>query len=100
MPASTGSKVANGSVTARWSKRVAQPSLPSLIHATTMVHNGSIAHSVGAFDAVSICPRQQIHRPVKELSYELASHVSAYLDHQRCMLPLSRPLIVLTNLSS
>ncbi|KAJ4359461.1 uncharacterized protein N0V89_000015 [Didymosphaeria variabile] len=36
-----------------------------------------------ALEAVSICPRQQYRRPVKDLSYEVASHVQAYLDHQR-----------------
>ncbi|KAL1594625.1 hypothetical protein SLS60_010386 [Paraconiothyrium brasiliense] len=36
-----------------------------------------------ALEAVSICPRQQYRRPVKDLSFEVASHVRAYLDHQR-----------------
>ncbi|OAG12419.1 uncharacterized protein CC84DRAFT_1079705 [Paraphaeosphaeria sporulosa] len=44
-----------------------------------MAHGNSVS---SALEAVSICPRQQYRRPVKELSFEVASHVRAYLDHQ------------------
>jgi hypothetical protein len=50
-----------------------------------MAHDSSIS---SALEAVSSCPRQQYRRPVKELSYEVASQVRAYLDHQSCTLPL------------
>ncbi|KAF9741116.1 hypothetical protein PMIN06_008345 [Paraphaeosphaeria minitans] len=44
-----------------------------------MAHANSVS---SALEAVSICPRQQYRRPVKDLSFEVASHVRAYLDHQ------------------
>lgn len=58
--------------------------------AVVMAPNGSAAGPSKALEAVSLCPRQQMHRPVKQLSYEVANHVNAYLDNQRCMLPLPR----------
>lgn len=54
-------------------------------------------HSVSsAIEAVSICPRQQYRRPVKDLSFEVASHVRAYLDHQSCMFLSSYTCLLLT----
>ncbi|KAJ4295270.1 hypothetical protein N0V90_007281 [Kalmusia sp. IMI 367209] len=38
--------------------------------------------SNAALEAVGACPRQQIRRPVKALSFEVAHHVKAYLDHK------------------
>jgi hypothetical protein len=58
------------------------------LHATTMAHDSSVT---SALEAVSSCPRQKYRRPVKDLSYEVASQVRAYLDHQSCTLPLPWP---------
>ncbi|KAF2449142.1 hypothetical protein P171DRAFT_480250 [Karstenula rhodostoma CBS 690.94] len=44
-----------------------------------MTHGSSVS---SALEAVSICPRQQYRRPVKDLSFAIASHVRAYIDHQ------------------
>ena len=71
-------------------RRVKRDALREIIaHADTMARNSSTANSNKALEALSACPRQQIHRPVKQLSFELTNHVNAYIDHQRCMLPLA-----------
>ncbi|KAL1801679.1 hypothetical protein ACET3X_002021 [Alternaria dauci] len=60
--------------------RLSTPASKSKTSKSSASHNGQHAPSLAHDAALRTLPRQELHRPTKQVSYELANHAKAYLE--------------------
>ena len=65
--------------------RLSTPATKSKTPKPPASNNGQHAPSPAHEAALRTLPRQELHRPTKQVSYELANHAKAYLEGGQCI---------------